>query len=204
MKLSKAVLQAWLNAKAKEDTDEIDVPDELLTGAAQTQKETNKTADELLATLLAQQTQQQTQTQQKEEPKPIFAEGFDVDKPDVSKINDPEVKKMFETLLANQEATNNSKLIEEAIDLEMKNYNIKVKPETIKSLLNREGITVKDGKVEGVKQCFDSLAKNDTSLFGKYQKVTSPLDENFSPINKGGDGQMSEEELINMAYGQEE
>ena len=195
----------WLIAKAKEDSDEVDIPDALLNTSTQTQqKETNKTTEELLATLLAQQTQQQTQTQQKEEPKPVFAEGFDVDNPDVSKINDPEVKKMFETLLANQEATNNSKLIEEAIDAEMKNYNIKVKPETIKTLLNRESITVKDGKVTGVKECFDSLAKNDTSLFGKYQKVTSPLDENFNPINNGGDGKMSEEELINMAYGQEE
>lgn len=121
---------------------------------------------------------------------------------DLSKISDEATKAALQSVADAMKANNENLAIERAINDQIAKAGINVSNETFKKVLNTENIKVgTDGKVIGITEAFEALRKSEPSFFKEPSKESNPLNEGFSPVEKKGT--LTEDEIINMAYGQE-
>lgn len=114
---------------------------------------------------------------------------------DFNAIGDENVKKAFKLVLKTQKSISDNKgLIENEIKAQLKdNYQLNVSESTFNKLFDRSKISVgSDGKVSGVKEAFEALAKEEPNVFKAVKgnngnKGNNPLNEGFNPA-KGNDG----------------
>lgn len=133
-----------------------------------------------LATLLASLQQQSNSTQQPQVFKP-YEDGFYTDgKVDLSKVSDPQLKKVLDDLTTKNEKEAASRLVEEAYNAELATRKLAIAPEAFKKLVDLSGAKVVDGKVTGIKEAFD--AHNETQ--GIYKQTRTALDRGTNPITK--------------------
>ena len=186
MKLTKAVAMAILNSRCANDTDEIELPDNFISGTPNT-------------TPASQPTPQP-------EPKQILGEGWlrEDGTIDTSKIADENLAKELSKLNSQATQKTNDEIVNTAISEQLKGMKLKVKPETIEKLLDRSGISVVNNRAVGVTEAFEALKKSDAGLFASSK--TSPVEEGFEPSNGGKTdfSKMSDLELVELAMAQAE
>lgn len=138
---------------------------------------------------------------------------------DFNAIGDENVRKAFKLVLKTQKSiSDNKSLIDNEIKAQLKdNYQLNVSESTFNKLFDRSKISVgSDGKVSGIKEAFEALAKEEPNVFkavkggakggvkGGEQKVNSPLSEGFNPVrgaNNGGNYVPSYEECVSILSG---
>lgn len=120
---------------------------------------------------------------------------------DISKVSD-DAKPYIQSVIDAIQTNNNNLAIEKAINEQINKAGINVSTETFRKCLDTSNIKVgTDGKVTGVTEAFEALRKSDANLFKVASKESNPLNEGFSPVERKGT--LTEDEIINMAYGQE-
>ena len=121
---------------------------------------------------------------------------------DFNAIGDENVRKAFKLVLKTQKSiSDNKSLIENEIKAQLKdNYQLNVSESTFNKLFDRSKISVgSDGKVSGIKEAFEALAKEEPNVFKAvkgnntaFRGIDSnPLNEGFNPsrrTNTSSDG----------------
>lgn len=113
-----------------------------------------------------------------------YAEGF-YDKAagsfDLSKINDQTLKDALSDYSSKLAAKETQRVIDAAYEAELAKRTLAVDKELFKKVIDLSGVTVKEGKVEGLAEAFDAL--NDKGVY-KAQPA-NPLTSGFKPIDNG-------------------
>jgi hypothetical protein len=121
---------------------------------------------------------------------------------DESKIKNPEVLEAIKTLTGRYQAERNQQVILNSLNDELKNYSLTVSTDTLRKVLDLSNVKMdKEGKPTGIKEAIESLKTSEPGFFKDKEKESNPLNEGFNPVEKKT--VLSEDELISMAYGQE-
>lgn len=136
----------------------------------------------------------------------IFDEGWYDDASGVinfDKIKNPEVLEAMKMLSGKYQAEKDQRTISDSLNATLKEYSFNVSEDTIKKVLDTSGVKIdEDGKVVGIKEAIESLKSAEPGFFRDKTKESSPLNEKFNPVEK--QTTLTEDEVINLAYGQAE
>lgn len=103
---------------------------------------------------------------------------------DLNKVKNAEVAEALKVVNARYVAEKQKRLLSDAIGDELKNYSLAVTEDTLRKCLDLTNVTVKDGKVIGVKDALESLKKAEPGFFKDKEKQDNPLNEGFNPVEK--------------------
>ena len=137
---------------------------------------------------------------------PIFEDGWfnsESGLVDESKIKNPEALEAIKMLTGMYQAERNQRAIYDSVTDVLKDYSLSVSDGTIRKILDLSNVTFdKDGKVIGVKEAVENLKTAEPGFFkDKDKDNSSPILEGFNPVEKSTT--ITEDDLINMAYGTE-
>lgn len=120
---------------------------------------------------------------------------------DFSKIKNEEVLNAIQLLNDKYVKEKETRLINDSLNDELKNYSITVSKDTFRKVLDMKDVKVdKDGKVVGIKDAIEALKAIEPGFFLDKEKQSNTINEGFNPVDKR-DTALSEDALINMAYG---
>lgn len=136
----------------------------------------------------------------------IFEEGwYDETSGSVNldKIKNEEVMNAFKLLVDKYNAEKEQRMINDCLNDTLKEYSLAVSEDTLRKVLDTSGVKIdEEGKVVGVKEALESLKKSEPGFFKDKEKESSPLNEGFFPVEK--QEALTEDEVVNLAYGQAE
>lgn len=136
----------------------------------------------------------------------LFEDGwFDetTGKVDFDKIKNEEALSAIKVLTGKYQAEKEQRLINDSLNDTLKEYSLNVSEDTLRKVLDTSGVKIDDeGKVVGVKEALESLKKSEPGFFKDKEKESSPLNEGFNPVDK--QTTLTEDEVVNLAYGQTE
>lgn len=117
----------------------------------------------------------------------LFEEGWlnsETGEIDEKKIKNQEMLDAIRTLTGRYREEQDKRMISDSLNDELKNYYLNVSNETFRKLIDLNSVTVKDGKVLGVKEAIEALKKSEPSVFKDKEKESNPLNEGFNPTEK--------------------
>jgi hypothetical protein len=121
----------------------------------------------------------------------------------LEKIKNEEALEAIKLLTGKYQAEKDARLISDSLNDEIKNYSLNVSEDTLRKVLDTSGVKInEEGKVVGVKEALESLKKSEPGFFKDKEKESSPLNEGFNPVDK--QTTLTEDEVVNLAYGQAE
>ena len=121
----------------------------------------------------------------------------------LDKIKNEEVLNAIKLITDKYNEEKNQRMINDCLNDTLKEYSLNVSEDTLRKVLDTSGVKIdKEGKVVGVKEALESLKKSEPGFFKDKEKESSPLNEGFSPVEK--QTTLTEDEVVNLAYGQAE
>lgn len=136
---------------------------------------------------------------------PIFEDGWfnsENGEVDESKIKNPEALEAIRAITNKYNQEREQRVISDSLTEELKNYSLNVSDATLKKVLDLSNVKIgKDGKPVGIKEAIEAVKTAEPGFFKDKEKESNPLNEGFNPVDKKT--ALSEDEIINMAYGQE-
>lgn len=102
---------------------------------------------------------------------------------DFNKVKNPDVVAALKVLTSRYDAERQARTIQDAISAELANYALTVKADTIKKMLDTSSVKIDEkGQVIGIKDAIENLKKDEPGMFKDKDKVSSPLNEGFNPV----------------------
>lgn len=110
-----------------------------------------------------------------------------------------EIKKLYDII----EAERGQRAISDSLNASLKDYQLNVSVDTLRKVIDLSGVKIdENGTVNGIKEALEALKTTEPGFFKNKETESSPLNEGFNPVERKST--MTEDEIVALAYGQDE